>query len=199
MDVENAFLQGTTTPKRVLRCVTKTMDYYILYKSDTPIQLKGYTNANCAVYRAYRQSTLGFVISLESGANFWSSEKQPAITLSSTKVEYKVAVVAACEAVWLKRIMKDLGIPIKDPILLYCYNMSNTHLARNPVFHAQIKHIEVHYHFIQERVMAGDIDLQHISTKLLTIDIFTKALGVDTLQQFAKNLGLSITNQPLPG
>ena len=40
------------------------------------------------------------------------------------------------------------------------------HLPRNPVFHAQTKHIEVHYHFIRERVEAGEIDLQHVSTNL---------------------------------
>ena len=68
--------------------------------------------------------------------------------------------MAACEAVWLKRILKDLGVPIKDPIPLYCDNKSNIHLAQNPVFHACMKHIEVHYHFICERVQTGDVDLQ---------------------------------------
>ena len=72
-----------------------------------------------------------------------------------------------------------LDIPIKDPIPLYYHNMSNIHLARNPVFHACTKHIEVHYHFIRERVQAGDVDLQHISTNLHTTNIFTKALGAD--------------------
>ena len=87
--------------------------------------------------------------------------------------------IAACEAVWLKRILKDLGIPIKDLIPLYCDNMSNIHLDHNPMFHAQTKHIEVHYQFIRESVLAGDVDLQHIGTNLLTIDIFSKGLGAD--------------------
>ena len=52
----------------------------------------------------------------------------------STKAEYKGVAVAACEAVWLKRILKDLVVPIKDPTPLYCDNMSNIYLARNPVF-----------------------------------------------------------------
>ena len=56
--------------------------------------------------------------------------------------------MAACEVVWLKRILKDLGVPMKDPTPLYCDNMSNIYLAWNPVFHARTKHIEVHYHFI---------------------------------------------------
>ena len=91
------------------------------------------------------------------------------------------AFVAACEAVWLKRILKDLGVPFTDLILLYYGNMSSLHLARNLVFHARTKHIEVLYHFIPEHVLVGDVDLQHISTHLQTVNIFTKALGVDKL------------------
>ena len=53
-----------------------------------------------------------------------------------------------------------MDIPIKVMILLYCDNMSNIHLAQNLVFHAHTKHIEVHYHFIRERVQARDIDMQ---------------------------------------
>ena len=76
------------------------------------------------------------------------AKKQPTVVLSSTEEEYRGAAVAACEAIWFKRILKDLGVPIKDPTSLYCDNMSNIYLARNPVCHARTKHIEVHYHFI---------------------------------------------------
>ena len=42
------------------------------------------------------------------------------------------------------------------------------------MFHAHTKHIEVHYHFIQECVQARDVDVQHIITNLQVADIFTK-------------------------
>ena len=58
------------------------------------------------------------------------------------------------------------------------------------------KYTEVHYHFIRERVLAGDVDLQHISTNLQTADIFTKALGADKLWQFMTDLGLTIPDLP---
>ena len=116
--------------------------------------------------------------------------------LSSTEAEYRGATVAACEVVWLKRILKDLGISSKDPIPLYCDNMSNVHLARNPMFHAHTEHIEVHYHFIRERVQAGDVDLQHISSNLKIADIFTKALATDKLRQFMSEIGLTIPDLP---
>ena len=142
------------------------MDYGVMYKSNTTIRIKGYTDSDWAGYKADRQSTSGFVFSLGSGAISWSSKKHPKIVLSSTEAEYRGAAFAACEAVWLKHILKDLGLPLTDSIHIFCDNMSSIYLARNPVFHAWTKHIEVHYHFIRERVHAGEISLQHISTNL---------------------------------
>ena len=74
--------------------------------------------------------------------------------------------------------------------------MSNIYLARNPMFHARTKHIEEHYHFIRERVQAGEIDLQHVSTNLQVADIFTNALGIDKLGKFASGLGLMASGLP---
>ena len=42
------------------------MDYDIVYKSDTIIQLEGYTDAVWAGYKADRQSMLAFFFSLDS-------------------------------------------------------------------------------------------------------------------------------------
>ena len=170
--------------KRVLRYVSGTMDYDILYKSATPIRLEGYTDANWVGYKEDRGSTSGFFFSPDNGDISWKRKKQLIVALSSIEVEYRGMVVTSYEVVWLKRILKDLGIPIKDLILLYCDNMSSIHLARNPIFYARTKHIEVHYHFIRELVLDGAVNLQHINTNLQTFDIFTKALGVDKLQQF---------------
>ena len=156
------------------------------------IRLQGYTNTDWTGYKEDRRSTSGFVFSLANGAISWSNKKQPTVALSSTEAEYRGAAVAACEAVWLKRILKDLGVPIKDMIRLYCDNMSSIYLAQNHVFHPWTEHIEVHYHFIYERVQAGDIDLQHINTNLQVANIFTKALHIDKLRQFVMNLGLLI-------
>ena len=182
--------------KQVLRYVSGTMDCGILYKLATQIRLEGYTDVDWANYKADKLLTSEFVFSLGSGAISWGNKKKSAVALSSTEAEYRGISITTCETVWLKRILKDLGVPIKDPILLYCDNMSSIHLARNPVFHARTKHIEVHYHFIRECVLARDVDLQHIGTNLQTIDIFTKALGFNKLWQFTIDLGLSTIIQP---
>ena len=56
------------------------------------------------------------------------------------------------------------------------------------MFHAQTKHIDVHYHYIRERILASDIDLQYVGTNMQVVDIFTKALGLDKLRQFSVDL-----------
>ena len=62
------------------------------------------------------------------------------------------ATIATYEAIWLRRLLQDLRIEVPTPILIYCDNLSSMHLAKNPMFHARRKHIEVHYHFVHERV-----------------------------------------------
>ena len=136
------------------------MDYGIMYKSNTTIRLEGYTDADRTGYKADRRSTSGSVFSLDSRAISWSSKKQPTIALLSIEAEHKGATVATCEAVWLKRILNDLGVPLTDPIHLFYDNLSSIYLALNPVVHARTKHIEVHYRFICERIQAREIDLQ---------------------------------------
>ena len=96
------------------------------------------------------------MFSLGSGAISWISKKQPTVALSSTEAEYRAAVVAACDAVWLKRLLNDFNELVKKPILIHYDNLRSIQLAKNPVFHARTKHIKVHYHYIRERILADD-------------------------------------------
>ncbi|MCO5552643.1 hypothetical protein L7F22_006159 [Adiantum nelumboides] len=116
------------------------------------------------------------MFSLGSAAITWNSKKQPTVALSSTKVEYRGAAVASCEVAWLELLLGDLGIQVQRPIVIHCDNLSSMQLARKPVFHARTKHIEVHYHFIRERVLDGSIDLTFVRTDEQIADIFTRPL-----------------------
>ena len=62
--------------------------------------------------------------------------------------------------------------------------------VKNPVFHARTKHIEVHYRFVCECVLSGEVELQYVSTDRQNANIFTKPLGLDKLRQFSGVLGL---------
>ena len=129
----------------------------------------------------------------------WSNKKQPKVALSSTEAEYKGVAMAACEIAWLLKLLQDLGHKVPGAITLYCDNIKSIQLANNLVFHARTKHIEVHYHFVREKVLAGDIDFVYVSTQEQVADIFTKSLGVEKQQRFRDAMGVKDFGQSLRG
>jgi len=88
---------------------------------------------------------------------------------------------------------------VDTPVVIYCDNISSILLANNPVYHAKTKHIEVHYHFIREKVIVKEIDLIHVSTKDQVADIFTKALSINKLKKFRQMLGVLEVDLSLRG
>ena len=53
-----------------------------------------------------------------------NSKKQPIVALSSTDVEYRGAAAATCDAIWLKRLLKDLLVEVFEPTVIYCNNIN---------------------------------------------------------------------------
>ena len=189
------FMQAPRKPhldaaRRILRYVKSTLQYGLFYEAGCPIQVHGYTDADWARSISDRRSTSGFMFSLGSAAISWSSKKQPTVALSSTEAEYRGAAMAACEVAWLWKLLADMGQSINAAVVIHCDNISSIMLANNPVYHARTKHIEVHYHFVREKVLAGEIDLVYVSTEEQVADIFTKALGTEKLHRFRSLLGV---------
>ena len=77
-----------------------------------------------------------------------------------------------------------------DPTVIYCDNQSCIQIAKNPVFHARTKHIEIQYHFVREKVQSKEIELIYCSTEDQAADILTKALSKDKFEKFRNVLGV---------
>jgi hypothetical protein len=78
--------------------------------------------------------------------------------------------------------------------MVACDNQSTLKLDKNPVFHARTKHIEVHHHFVKERVLGGKINLDYIPTDQQPADIFTKPLSRIKFEQHRATLDLASLN-----
>jgi hypothetical protein len=61
-------------------------------------------------------------------------------------------------------------------IPLLCDNESVIKLAKNPIDHSRIKHIDIRHHFLRDHETKGDIVLSHMSTDKQLADIVTKLL-----------------------
>jgi hypothetical protein len=176
--------------RRVLRYVKGTLNEDILYKKNGDCRLVGFCDADYAGDHDTRRSTTGYVFMLRWGAIAWCSKRQPTVSLSTTEAEYRATAMAAQESTWLIRLLKDLRQSTKAAVTLYCDNQSAIRLAENPVFHARIKHVEVHYHFIREKVLQEEIELKHVNTKDQVADLFTKSLSNNKSEDFCRQLGM---------
>ncbi|XP_036347024.1 secreted RxLR effector protein 161-like [Rhagoletis pomonella] len=86
--------------KRILRYVRGTIQMGILYKSDTQLNLVGYSDADYAGDSATRRSTSGYVFSIGCGVISWASMRQQSVSTSSIESEYIAACQAIKELVW---------------------------------------------------------------------------------------------------
>jgi hypothetical protein len=57
-----------------------------------------------------------------------------------------------------------------------CDNTSAISIAKNPVFHKRMRHLEKRHHFLREHIEKGDIEMSYIDTERQLADIFTKSL-----------------------
>ena len=71
--------------------------------------------------------------------------------------------------------MRDYGLTFNS-IPLMCDNSSAICLAKNPVQHGKVKHINVRFHFLRDNVEKGEVELKYIDTKNQLVDILTKPL-----------------------
>ena len=105
---------------------------------------------------------------------------------SSCEAEYREAFMATVECVWLRCLVANLGVGQETATTIYTDSQSALVVARNPVFHARTKHIEVHYHYVRERLSVGKISLVYVPTQDNLVDLFTKALPLRSLKLSAK-------------
>lgn len=163
--------------KVAIKYLVGTKNAYIEYKqSSNPLKIEGYCDSDYAGDLQSRKSTSGYVFMLNGAPISWSSKRQGCVATSSTEAEYMAASHAAKEAIWLRRLMGELGYPQKDPTIIHEDSTGCIGMSKNPIHHSKTKHIDVQYHFIRERVEKGEVILQKITSQDQIADAFTKPL-----------------------
>ena len=107
----------------------------------------------------------------------WRSKKQACVALSTAEADYVALSSAAQESIWLRRLISELGSPLKTAITIYEDNQSAIAMIKNSQFHGRAKYIDIKYHFICEQVNGGHIKLKYCPTDETTADMFTKPLS----------------------
>ena len=134
--------------------------------------LHGFSDASWEV----RHSTSGWLYKWQSAAISWGSKRQPCVALSSCEAEIIAASEATKEAVFLRRLLAELGFDDETATNLYVDNKAAIDLAYNPEHHSKTKHIERRHFFVREKVEDHEICVPFVKTVDNLADFFTKAL-----------------------
>lgn len=118
--MENPTEQHWLATKRILRYVQRTVKYGIRYTSGGEKKLVGYVDSDYAGDVDDRKSTSGYVFMMGGGAVSWASKKQPIVTLSTTKAEFVAGAYGACQAVWLRNVLEEIGSGQEEGTIMYC-------------------------------------------------------------------------------
>ncbi|CAH9106732.1 unnamed protein product [Cuscuta europaea] len=164
--------------KRISRYLQGTISHGLhLQPSTHPHSVLAYSDADWAVCPDTSRSTSGYAVFLGPNLISWRSKKQPTVSRSSTKAEYRAIAYTVQDTLHIRSILFELGFPIFRHVRLLCDNVSASYLSVNPIQHARSKHIDIDYHFVRERVGHGDLLVQYAPTKFQLADIFTKSLA----------------------
>nr|KYP76820.1 Copia protein [Cajanus cajan] len=175
--------------KRILRYVQGTIDFGILFpkgKGEIEEKLVAYSDSDWCGDKSDRKSTARYIFFYGGAPISWSSSKEPVVALSSCEAEYIAASEAACQAVWLDALMKELQVEHLNKVKLLVDNKSAIDLAKHTTVHGRSKHIdkdgakggptETRFHYLREQVSKEKLEIEHCGTEIQFADILTKAL-----------------------
>ena len=142
------------TVKQIFKYLADTMNLSVIY-SITDNDLISYINADWGGCHNIRKFTEAYLFLLYEGLISWCSKHQQFVALFLSEAEYMTETQATKKAIWLRCFLSEIGY--------FHDNNKAMNLARNPEFHACIKHIDIQYHFVCEAVDCHLVNFEFVS------------------------------------
>ncbi|RVW12206.1 Retrovirus-related Pol polyprotein from transposon TNT 1-94 [Vitis vinifera] len=174
---------------RILRYLKMTPGKGLFFQRTTKKEIEIFSDADWAGSVTDRRSTSDYCSFVWGNLVTWQSKKQSVVARSSAEVEFRAMAQGICEGIWLNRLLEELRVPLKHPMVLYCDNQAAISIAKNPVHHDRTKHVEIDRHFIKENIEEGVFKVS-THTNCQTVDILTKALARVNFEDLTEKLGM---------
>ena len=132
--------------------------YSLVYNGGPGAGLTACTNSDWGSDPTSCLSQTGFYLKLADGLISWTSHVQKTIAYSATEAEYMALSNCTHQVTWIWSLLGELGYKL-NAILICGDNQRSIFMTSNPVMEPCSKHIDIHYHRIQESITNGKIKL----------------------------------------
>ncbi|KAM1956212.1 hypothetical protein ACFX16_025655 [Malus domestica] len=177
--------------KRLLRYLKGTISFGLHLCRRPSHRLYAFSDADWAGDRDDRKSTTGYVVYLGGNLISWSSRKQRSVSRSSTEAEYRAIAATTAELIWIQSLLRELGISLPATPVVSCDNIGAMFYCVNPVLHSRMKHIDIDFQFVRDRVTRGLLQVSHVSTTDQLADALTKSLPRPRFHLLRSKIGVS--------
>ena len=141
--------------KCVLRYLKAIIQPGIHLKHSSSLHLHAYCDADQAGDAIDHHSTTTYVAYIGHSPISQASQKQRSVAKSSTEVEYQTIASTTTEILQIQNFLIKIGLQPPSPPQVFSNNIRATYLCANLVFHSQMKHISIDYHFVRELVICS--------------------------------------------
>ena len=169
---------------RVLKWLSGTKSHGLLFKKTRDPRLDLWADADHAGDKKERKSVTGTFLYFGLCPLVYGPKKQHSVAGSSTEAEMVAIHYGLLKLLYVLNligemdIVKVLSIPNLLPVLVHEDNSAAIILSNTNVAGKRLKHMDIKYHIINEKVRDGVIKLVKVATEFQLADIFTKSLPV---------------------
>ena len=160
----------------VLRYLRYTSTMGITYKSNMPLQITTYSDADFAGDPDTRKSTSGYVLQFLGGAISWRSKKQTITAQSTVEAETIALSFAVREILWIKKLLKDLNLSASFAQTICVDNRGCIAICKEGSITDKTKHIGIKLGLAKDNIQSGNVTLQYTPNAEIAADILTKQL-----------------------
>ena len=98
------------------------------------------------------------------------------------------AVEAGKEIAWMKNILSEFGYPVQQASTLKMDNQSAITVSKNPEHHGRMKHLDLRFNWLRDKVEHGMIDF--IPTTEMIADSLTKCIPAPKVRFCREQMGI---------
>ena len=157
------------------------LDYAIIYAAQTASDgIRFGRDENATLHASsdsdwhVSHSTSAYVIMFGHACVCYGSKRQQCIAMSSTEAEIIAASQAALEIVYLRQLLREMGVDVDEPTVLLVDNSGAVELSKHQKACHRSRHVKRRYLKVRELVAEGEVIVKWVATKENPSDLLSK-------------------------